>query len=141
MPDKYQDEIEEILKGIEETTPLPAGRNLRQPPPPDDLPLPYAERPPEIAPSHPSSRRWRTFSPGRVALAGVALLLIGVLLRSFGLPFSWLIWVGLLGLVAGYLLFFIRPRGKNNQGQYWRGRPVESEKSSLLQRVKGWLGG
>ena len=141
MPDKYQDEIEEILKGIEETTPLPAGRNLRQQPPPDDLPLPYAERPPEAAPSRPSSRRWRTFSPGRVALAGVALLLIGVLLPSFGLPFFWLVWVGLLGLVAGYLLFFIRPRGKANAGQYWRGRPVESEKSSLLQRVKGWLGG
>lgn len=145
MPDKYQDEIEEILKGIEETKPLPAGRNRRQQPAPDDMPLPALERTPEVAPSRPSSRRWRTFSPGRVMLAGLCLLLIGVLLSSFGpSSFSWLsnlVWVGLLGLAAGYLLFFIRPRGKANEGQYWRGRPVAADKPSVWQRVKGWFGG
>ena len=141
MPEKYQDEIEEILKDIEETKPLPAGRNRRQQPAPDDMPLPALERTPEAAPSRPSSRRWRTFSPGRVALAGVAILLIGVLLPRFGLPLSWLVWVGLLGLAAGYLLFFIRPRGRANEGQYWRGRPVAADKPSVWQRVKGWFGG
>lgn len=141
MPDKYQDEIEEILKDIEETKPLPAGRNRRQQPAPDDMPLPALERTPEAAPSRPASRRWRTFSPGRVMLAGLSLLLISGLLSLFGRPIPWLIFVGLLGLGAGYLLFFIHPRGKANEGQYWRGRPVAADKPSVWQRVKGWFGG
>ncbi len=139
MPDKYQDEIEEILKGIEETAPLPQSRGRRQSIP-DDQPSLRLEPEAEPARATPSSRRWRTFSPGRVALAGIALLLCGLMLPWFGLSlFSPLIWVGLLALAAAYLLFFIRPRGGANQGQYWRGRPVESDSPSLLARAAKWF--
>ena len=139
MPDKYQDEIEEILKGIEETAPLPQSRGRRQSNP-DDQPSLRLEPEAEPARATPSSRRWRTFSPGRVALAGIALLLCGALLSFIGPPlFGWLMWVGLLTLAAAYLLFFIRPRGGANQGQYWRGRPVESDSPSLLARAAKWF--
>ena len=138
MPDKYQDEIEEILKGIEETAPLPQSRGRRQSIP-DDQPSLRLEPEAEPARATPSSRRWRTFSPGRVALAGIALLLLGALASLFSLPLSWLMWVGLLTLAAAYLLFFIRPRGGANQGQYWRGRPVESDSPSLLARAAKWF--
>ena len=143
MPEKYQDEIEEILKGIEETEPLPQPRRGQpRQPAPDDLPMPRLEPAAESPRSAPSSRRWQTFSPGRVALAGIAILLLGILLASFGFPllfFNWPIWLGLLILVAAYLLFFIRPRSAANRGQYWRGRPIEPTGPSLMQRLKNWL--
>lgn len=139
MPDKYQDEIEEILKGIEETAPLPQSRGRRQPIP-DDQPSLRLDPEEEPARPAPAAGRWRTFSPGRVALAGVALLLCGLLLPALGLPFSWLMWVGLLALAAAYLLFFLRPRGVN-RGQYWRGRPVEAAGPSLWQRARKWFKG
>lgn len=139
MPDKYQDEIEEILKGIEETAPLPQSRGRRQPIP-DDQPSLRLDPEEEPARTSPAARRWRTFSPGRVALAGVALLLCGLILPWFSLPFGWLMWVGLLALAAAYLLFFLRPRGVN-RGQYWRGRPVESAGPSLWRRARKWFKG
>ena len=145
MPDKYQDEIEEILKGIEETEPLPQPRRGQpRQPAPDDLPMPRLEPAAESPRSAPSSRRWQTFSPGRVALAGIAILLLGILLSTL-LPLpnllglNLLVVVGLLTLVAAYLLFFIRPRSAANRGQYWRGRSIAPSGPSLMQRLKNWL--
>ncbi len=133
MPEKYQDEIEEILKGIEEEGPSVPPRNSQ--PVLDDLP---PSRPDDrgLGRARPRSR-WQSVTPGKVALAGLTLLLLGALLHSAG--WGWLVWPGLLGLGAAYLLFFVRPRPVN-QGKLWRGRPVESQEPSPWQRFKRWFG-
>lgn len=138
MPDKYQDEIEEILKGIEEEEPPRPARRTQ--PIIDDMPR---EDRPEAPLYRDQSRegsgptsRWKHITPGRVALAGFALLILGLALNSVG--FGWLVWLGLLGLAGAYLLFFVRPR-PINRDKVWRGRSVESQGPSPWQRFKRWM--
>lgn len=139
MPEKYQDEIEEILKGIEEEGASVPPRNSQ--PILDDLPL---ARPKDRGPDREMDQgpartraRWQSVTPGKVALAGLTLLLLGGLLHSAG--WGWLVWAGLLALGAAYLLFFVRPRPVNRDKR-WRGRPVESQEPSPWQRFKRWFG-
>ena len=138
MPEKYQDEIEEILKGIEEQEPP---RPARRPQPIiDDMPRAASEE----APPHreqPRGRsgansRWKHVTPGRVALAGFVFLVLGLALNSVG--FGWLVWLGLLSLAGAYLLFFVRPR-PINKDKKWRGRSVETQGPSHWQRFKRWM--
>ena len=138
MPDRYQDEIEEILKGIEEDEPARPARRTQ--PIIDDMPrearqepLPYRDQP--RSGGGPASR-WKHITPGRVALAGFAFLVLGLALNSVG--FGWLVWLGLLGLAGAYLLFFVRPRPVNRDKR-WRGRSVESQGPSPWQRFKRWM--
>lgn len=138
MPEKYQDEIEEILKDIEEQEPPRPARRTQ--PIIDDMPRPpteesprYRERQQETPRGNP---RWRWVTPGKVALGGFAFLVLGLALHSVGM--GWLVWLGLLGLAAAYLLFFVRPK-TINQGKSWRGRSVESQGPSPWQRFKRWL--
>ena len=120
MPEKYQDEIEEILKGIEEQEPP---RPARRPQPIiDDMPRAAGEETSSYR-DQPRGRgtvesRWKHVTPGRVALAGFAFLVLGLALNSLG--FGWLVWLGLLGLAGAYLLFFVRPRPVNKDKR-WRG--------------------
>ena len=138
MPEKYQDEIEEILRGIEEEEPP---RPARRPQPIiDDMPPSASEG---AAPNRDQPRgrlapntRWRHVTPGRVALAGFVMLVLGLALNSVG--FGWLVWLGLLGLAGAYLLFFVRPR-PINKGKGWRGRSIESQGPSHWQRFKRWM--
>ncbi len=142
MPEKYQDEIEEILKGIEEEGPAVLSRNSQ--PILDDLPRPRSDAlsrgidrdPNRGEPSSRSRFRWQSVTPGKVALASLALLLLGFLLRSAG--GGWLVWAGMLGLAAAYLLFFVRPR-QVNQDKRWRGRAVESQGPSPWRKFRRWL--
>lgn len=139
MPEKYQDEIEEILKGIEEDEPPRPAR--RSQPVIDDLPRPAdgsgsPNRAGQETAGAGAGSRWRWATPGRVALGGLIFLLLGLAFRSAGL--GWLVWLGLLGLAAAYLLFFVRPRPVN-RGKRWRGRSVESRGLSPWQRFKRWM--
>ena len=140
MPEKYQDEIEDILKDIEKTGLIvPAGGSE---PAPDDLPIAMAsnrggslENEPSPDPGRSGSGYlWRVVTPGKLSLAGLALLLIGVFLEQARL----LVWVGLAALAAAYLLFFIRPR-RANRDKHWRGRAVESSGPSPWQKFKTWF--
>ena len=133
MPEKYQDEIEEILKGIEEEGPAVPPRNSQ--PIIDDLPLSLPDDRNRDSDRTGPRSRWLAVTPGKVALVALVILLIGVLLP----PVRWLVWAGLLGLAAAYLLFFVRPRPANRE-KYWRGRSVESQGPSPWQRFKRWLG-
>ena len=139
MPEKYQDEIEEILKGIEEEEPV---RPARRPQPIiDDMPRPVSEESPRSRDRNQAGAgagsRWQFVTPGKVALAGFTVLILGLVFHSAGLGL--LIWVGLLGLAAAYLLFFVRPRPVNKDKR-WRGRSVESRGPSHWQRFKRWMG-
>lgn len=106
MPKKYQEEIEEILRRAGEPEPSrPAQTPERHP---EDQPQ-ETRNPVRLitgrdpAPSYrPSSRRF-TISPGKLMLAGVITIIIG-------LKLSPLVWVGLAILAGAYLMHFISPK-------------------------------
>ena len=116
MPEKYQDEIEEILKGIEEQEPpRPARRPQRII---DDMPRAANEETPSYR-DQPRGRgaansRWKHVTPGRVALAGFMFLVLGLALNSLG--FGWLVWLGLVE-PRRRLPAVLRPPPTGQQGQ------------------------
>ena len=129
MPEKYQDEIEEILRRSSESAVVKVPRNRQQPP--DDLSEDYFSPRDAHQVRAGSARRWPSLSPGKVMLVGLIVFVIGALWLS---P---LIWVGLAILVGAYLLFFVRP-GSTSLEKRWRGRSMEEE-SSGVDRLKKWL--
>lgn len=129
MPEKYQDEIEEILRRSSESAVVKVPRNRQQPP--DDLSEDYFSPRDDHQVRAGSARRWPSLSPGKVMLVGLIVFVIGALWLS---P---LIWVGLAILVGAYLLFFVRP-GSTSLEKRWRGRSMEEELSGV-DRLKKWM--
>ena len=131
MPEKYKEEIEEILRRTGEEAPAPPAREAEKRP--VDLAQPaYTDRR-SHRPSRGSARRWPALSPGKILLAGLVLLLVGAFWKGF------LVWVGLVLLVLAYLLFFVKPQ-PSPYDKRWRGRAVE-DRSSVWQRLKSWFQG
>tara|TARA_B100000315_G_C14477431_1_gene541289 strand:+ start:513 stop:908 length:396 start_codon:yes stop_codon:yes gene_type:complete len=129
MPEKYRDEIEEILKRAGEAAPRSSPREPEEHP--EDRPREVRRAP---APRPGLNRRWPSVTPGKMLLAGLILFVVAALL---GL--GPLIWVGLGMLVVAYLLFFITPRSISVEKR-WRGRPVdEVSSSSAWDRFRRWL--
>lgn len=130
MPDKYQEEIEEILRGLGEKA--PSKNTTREPvKPPDDSPA--VTRQDSSSRQERSSKRpaWPSITPGKLALIGLIVLLLGALwVRPF-------VWVGLGFLVGAYLLFFIKPRSIPHEKR-WRGKALEDEQSPW-DKFKSWL--
>ena len=130
MPEKYQEEIEEILKGLGQQVPDKPADELE--PPVDDAPGRINPVESAVQPGPHSTRRWPKVTPSKVALLGLATLVIG----AFWL---WpLIWVGLVLLAAAYLMFFVRPRSIH-QEKYWRDRPMEDKPASPWAKLTRWL--
>ena len=126
MPDKYQEEIEEILEGLGQQAPdKPVGELER---PVDDAPRGKIPAESAVQPKRP----WPKITPSKVALLGLATLVIG----AFWL---WpLIWVGLVLLAASYLMFFIRPRSMHYE-KHWRDKPIEDQPTSPWAKLARWL--
>ena len=135
MSNKYQREIEEILKKsgkISEKVPEPRPKigfwrlvwlNVRKS---------LGGKPLSI-------------SPGRVMLTAVSLLLASLLIVRVGGGFgSAVALIGLLLFIVGYGMFFVQPRSKQPGGEIkkWRGQPIEYEpdNSSLWDRVRRRFG-
>ena len=135
MPERYQKEIEEILRGIEEKSPTqtrPGGTERSSSP--EVYRQVKCQETRETRSATPRRRWWNSIlSSGKLALAG--LLMFGVWMLVQWTP---LIWIGLGLLVAAYLLFFVKPRSPNGE-KLWRGRPVEEKSSSPWEWVKRWL--
>ncbi|PKB65119.1 MAG: hypothetical protein BZY80_00895 [SAR202 cluster bacterium Io17-Chloro-G2] len=131
MPEKYQDEIEEILRRSGESAPIknPSERQLA----PEDSPEIYSSLRDLKQANGRLARWWPSFSPGKVMLGGLAIFLIAAILG-----FSPLIWLGLAILVGAYLLFFLKP-GSASIEKRWRGRSVEEEDGSNTDKLKKWL--
>lgn len=133
MPDRYQDEIEEILRQSGESAPVKSLSERQRPP--EDSPQTYDSlRDLKQADSRPA-RWWPSVSPGKVMLGGLVIFLIGALWVGL------LIWIGLAVLVAAYLLFFVRP-GSASLEKRWRGRSVENdgeEHGTAVGKLKKWL--
>ena len=130
MPDKYQDEIEEILRKSGDAAPV--GSPKERPTPLEDSPehQEALRNPPQ--PSRRPRRRWATFSPGKIMLGGLVIFLIAAIMGI-----NLLIWVGLAILVGAYLLFFVKP-SYGPMEKRWRGRLVEDPESKV-DRLKKWL--
>lgn len=131
MPEKYQQEIEEILKKVGEAPPVN---------PPDLSERPFEDRPHTRqssrrapAPRHSSSARWPTITPGKILLIGLILFVVAALLKL-----GTLVWIGLGLLAVAYLVFFITPRSAPYEKR-WRGQPLDGGYSSPWERFKRWL--
>ena len=132
MPEKYREEIEEILKRAEGV--MPEGRSR-----------------PEKGRSGTSGgffnplRRFSggqglKISAGKLMLTSFALLLMALILGFIvggGIVIP-LVVAGLILFVVAYALFFIRPG--SSYEKRWRGRVIE-ERPPVWDRVKRWLKG
>ena len=129
MPDKYQDEIEEILKRVGEAVPSDTAKDVERP---------LEDRPTMLRDSEPVSSskpgklgRLPSITPGKIMLAGLIVFLFGMIF------FPPVLWVGLGMLVVAYLMYFVAPRSMSYEKR-WRGRVVE-ERRTAWQRVKRWI--
>ena len=130
MPEKFKEEIEEILRQAEEVArKKPQHHKLKRLS--IRLKNPFSQQPLRI--------RLPSISPGKLMLGGVALFLIALILNATipgGVgPF---IWAGVALFVFAYALFFIRPGGVKYEKR-WRGRPIEDDGSaSLVEKLRQW---
>ena len=129
MPEKYQDEIEEILKKVGEVAPGNTPKEVDRPL--EDRSTLLKDSLPAGSPRQGKAGRWPSVTPGKIMLAGVIVFLVGIV------SFPPLIWVGLGMLVVAYLLYFVSPRSGSDEKR-WRGRVVV-ERRTAWQRVKRWL--
>ncbi len=115
MADRYQREIEEILKQAGETappiSPSPRRPGLRR--------IIWAHAKQSL------SGKPLSFSPGRVMLAAVLLLLAALVLNSVGFgPVALVAFAGLILFIVAYGMFFVRPPRPQKR---WRGEIIEEE--------------
>jgi hypothetical protein len=128
MKDRFEQEIEQILRNLDSQSPEEgADQPAANPPatPLDDQPSPFAPRPPATK---------RLISPSKLSMLGVALAIIGLLLKP-------LIWLSLAGVVVIALavawMFLRRATGANRQ--VWRGREIEAPPQTAWERFRNWL--
>ena len=117
MADRYQREIEEILRKAGDVAPpvapSPRKAGLRR--------LIWTNIKQSLA-GKPLS-----FTPGRAMLAAVLLLLAALVLNSVGVgPVALVALAGLILFIVAYGMFFIRPPKPQKR---WRGQVIEEEKN------------
>jgi hypothetical protein len=138
MANKYEQEIEEILKRAGESPPVEAQRDDEKPA--DDRPKAKPRPVPrqELG-GYARGVGWpaglTAITPGKVLLAGLVVLLIAVLVEA-----RILVWAGLAMVAIGYVGHFMRPRSAPVQ-KYWRQRPLETPPQSAMERFKRWIRG
>lgn len=115
MTQKYQDEIEEILKQAGEIAPVRKGPGRK--PSIWNLVLPYLQRA--------LGGKARSVLLGRMMLAAAGLLVLALIFsRTVPGIGSLLAVVGVLLLIVGYSMVFMKPKKFEKR---WRGRVVENE--------------
>ena len=124
MPEKYQKEIEEILKQ--------AGGLVSSSRPAKTRPSLWRLIRVYIAGSL-GGKLW-SLNPGRIMAVAVSLLLLALLFTrivpGIGGPIAL---AGLLLFIVGYGMFFVQPRGIEKR---WRGQPLEQEVDSWWSRFR-----
>ena len=132
MSDKYQKEIEELLRNAGEAAPDEAVSEKEKAL--EDRPQTRRRTSdPEPAPAHTPSGRWPTIKPSKVLLTGLVIFIVAALLK-----FWVFVWLGLALLVVGYLLFFVSPRSISTD-KHWRGRALEPGSETSWERFKRWM--
>ena len=133
MQDKYQQEIEEILKNAGEVAPDESGRELEKPLEDRPRAVRQADEASKPQPYQTPKGRWPSITPGKILMTGLVVFIIAALLQIWVL-----IWVGLALLVLGYLLFFITPRNISIEKR-WRGESIEHKPQSVWDSFKRWI--
>jgi len=126
MPDKYQSEIEDILRQADDLI-------FHQETPEDTQR--YQQRNKNLLLEKVRALR---ISPSRIMVAGICLFLVALILMPMGVTTAPLVWAGLAMLIVAYILFFILPKSDSGNRKRWRGRVIE-EQPTLSQRLKRWL--
>ena len=124
VPEKYQEEIEEILKQagglVSSSRPARTKTSLLR------LVRQYIS-------NSLGGRLW-SLNPGRIMAVAVSLLLLALLFTrivpGIGGPVAL---AGLLLFIVGYGMFFVQPRGVEKR---WRGQPIEQDDSSWWSRFR-----
>ena len=113
MSERYKKEIEEILQQAGELAPSKRSRGSG----PSFLKLIWLNLARAVG-----GKTW-SFSPGRVMLIGLALLLSALIMQAVvpGIV-ALLAWGGLVLLIVGYAMFFIRPPKIEKR---WRGQSID----------------
>ena len=126
MKERYEQEIEQLLTELE-SEPVDGPRPIApdDAPPPDDQSSPFTPRP---------KAGVRLISPGKLALAGGILALIGFL------PL-FPVWTSLAGLAIMILAvaWMVIQRMGAPAPTYWRGRPIDEPPQGTWQRFRRWL--
>ena len=118
MGQRYQREIEEILDKVNEDQPTgPTARSAS-----GSRRERAAQR---IRAPREGSRFRLEFSPSKLLLGGIALLLVSFAmllmgLTTFAAPIAW---VGIAAFIGAYVLFFTKPR--RTVERRWRGQSIE----------------
>ena len=129
VPDRYQDEIEEILKGFsdnQESLPTDTLSISNDSSDSNDYLVNNASD--DIRAKTPTPRITKT----KIVLLAMAALLIG------GFWFWPLIWIGLVLFGIAYLMFFLKPR-QTHHLKYWRDKPLEEVPSSRWEKLTEWF--
>ena len=129
VPDRYQDEIEEILKGFsdnQESLPTDTLSSSNDSSDSNDYLVNNASD--DIHAKTPTPRITKT----KIVLLAMAALLIG------GFWFWPLIWIGLVLFGIAYLMFFLKPR-QTQQIKYWRDKPLEEVPISRWGKLTEWF--
>ena len=129
VPDRYQDEIEEILKGFsdnQESLPTDTLSSNNDSSDSNDYLVNNASD--DIRAKTPTPRITKT----KIVLLAMAALLIG------GFWFWPLIWIGLVLFGIAYLMFFLKPR-QTHHLKYWRDKPLEEVPSSRWEKLTEWF--
>jgi hypothetical protein len=121
MSERYKKEIEEILQQAGELNPKrsPGGRR------PGFLRLVWLHLTQSLG-----GKTW-SLSPGRVMLIGLVLLLSALISQAFVAGI--LAWTGLILLIVGYGMFFIRPPRNEKR---WRGQQIDYGGDSWWDRLR-----
>ena len=129
VPDRYQDEIEEILKGFSDNQEsLPTDTLSSNNDSSDSNYYLVNNASDDIHAKTPTPRITKT----KIVLLAMAALLIG------GFWFWPLIWIGLVLFGIAYLMFFLKPR-QPQQIKYWRDKPLEEVPISRWGKLTEWF--
>lgn len=131
MPDKYQEEIEELLRGLGEKSPANGRREMETPP--DDAPI-MPNPPPSPTGNRSGPRPGSSLSANKVMLLGAILLIIGLVSPIWKL---FLILGGLGFIFGGYSVRFFKPTPAPRQ-KYFRGRVIEEEPTAW-DKFRRWM--
>ena len=129
VPDRYQDEIEEILKGFsdnQESLPTDTLSSSNDSSDSNDYLVNNAS----------DDIRAKTLTP-RITKTKIVLLAMAALLIG-GFWFWPLIWIGLVLFGIAYLMFFLKPR-QTHHLKYWRDKPLEEVPSSRWEKLTEWF--
>jgi hypothetical protein len=126
MPERYQKEIEDILKQAGDIKTPSSGRASK--PNPLRLIGVYIRNSLEGKP-------W-TVSSGRVILVSILFLLSAVVFGAMMPGLTGILgWIGLVLFILGYALFFIKPPRSTTEKR-WRGQAIEYESDSWWNKFK-----